>query len=191
MPRLGEASLSSAPPPYWRKPLNSSRGRCGLRAPRSLLRALAGGSVCVVSCDRGSAGRAVDADSFRDGSDSLVSGRGAAGKGDSLGRSRQSGEAGFDGADGPWGRLGLNLADGVFQGQALAGDLGLRKGRIYAAKLRHQGRAGALIKCAPPVRGIVRKPLYGPGDEWMIVCHCSQFTLDSLKLHLMLRMGFA
>src|SRR6516225_3314445 len=105
MPRLGEASLSSAPPPYWRKPLNSSRGRCGLRAPRSLLRALAGGSVCVVSCDRGSAGRAVDADSFRDGSDSLVSGRGAAGKGDSLGRSRQSGEAGFDGADGPWGRL--------------------------------------------------------------------------------------
>lgn len=88
-------------------------------------------------------------------------------------------------------RLGLNLADGVFQGQALAGDLGLRKGRIYAAKLRHQGRAGALIKCAPPLRGIVRKPLYGPGDEWMIVCHCSQFTLDSLKLHLMLRMGFA
>jgi hypothetical protein len=68
-------------------------------------------------------------------------------------------------------RLGLNLANRVLQRQALTGDLGFGERRVDAAQLRYQSGAGALIKRAPRFGGIVGKPLYGAGDEWMIICH--------------------
>ncbi|GAA3841156.1 hypothetical protein GCM10022626_04920 [[Pseudomonas] carboxydohydrogena] len=43
----------------------------------------------------------------------------------------------------------LDLADGFFQRQALAGDLGFGEGRLHAAQLRDQRRAGTLIQGTP------------------------------------------
>lgn len=43
----------------------------------------------------------------------------------------------------------LDLADGFFQRQTLAGDLGFGEGRLHAAQLGDQRGAGALIQGTP------------------------------------------
>src|SRR5207302_690146 len=66
-------------------------------------------------------------------------------------RSRVGGSGGS--CIGSWGGRGLDLADGLFQRQPFAGDLGFAHRRLYAAQLRDQRGAGPLIKRAAALAG--------------------------------------
>ncbi len=59
------------------------------------------------------------------------------------------------------------------------------------AQLRDQSRARPLVERAAGFAGAGAEPVYGAGDERMIVGHCLKLTLGSSKFHLKLQMDFA
>jgi hypothetical protein len=72
------------------------------------------------------------------------------------------------------GCLGLDLANGLFEGQPLARDFRFAQGRRGAAQLRHQGRARAFVECTPGLAGILVETGYGASDERIVVGHRSR-----------------
>ena len=68
-------------------------------------------------------------------------------------------------------RLGLHLADRLFERQPLLGDLRFRQRRFDRAQLRDQCGARPLVKPPASFTGALLKPFYRTDDERMIVGH--------------------
>ena len=88
--------------------------------------------------------------------------------------------------------LGFDLADGVFERQALARDIGLRQRRLDRTQLGDERGARPLVQPPAGFAGVVVEALYGTGDQRMIVGH-RVFSLRSAlqSFTLKLRTGFA
>src|SRR5262249_34831710 len=82
------------------------------------------------------------------------------------------GAAAAAGLAGALGGLRLDLADGLFERQALAGDLGLAERRIDAAQLLDQRGAGPLIeRTAGPARSSGVQAGNSACDQRVVISH--------------------
>src|SRR5262249_11844874 len=68
-------------------------------------------------------------------------------------------------------RLGLDLADGLLEGEALARDVRLRQRRLHAAQLRHPRGARALVTRATGLAGALVEPGNRLVDQGVVVGH--------------------
>ncbi len=87
---------------------------------------------------------------------------------------------GTRGLAGALGGLGFDLADGLFQRQPLAGNLGFGERRLHAAELRDQGRARPFIERAPAFAGSVGvQGGNSAGDQRIVISHFSSIIRAS------------